>query len=365
VTRRGSLAAAGAALAAAPAGTAAPVTLPSPLAPVRTTPPLRAPGPPAPTVERRFPRTVSAAQRVSVRLRPGGEPERIVAVDVLTVEGTGDYAFAIPAPVIDVTRGPRSASEPGLRRGAVLWQGFSNRRRLLVANVVLDPAHTAASLPIGIEIRAGELRIVNRAAASASAPAGRAAPGPVARALDAVRAALRARTPIPTPTLAASTADVERVRVRISIRVAGSLSLEGGRTIPISTRVRDRPAVYRFRGSPRALELRATPEDPLAPLRPPRGATWRAHAAHTRFSEALAVASRRLLESALALQYQSFLANPDPAGVSRTSYRFVLAPRAAASAASPGGAGAPWLAIGFAIAFGVALATGLVAWAHS
>ena len=78
------------------------------------------------------------------------------------------------------------------------------------------------------------------------------------------------------------------------------------------------------------------------------------------------LAVNRLLEAALAVQFQELLANPDGAGGSRTSYHYVLAPRRQAVAASDTRGGHDWiapLAIGLSLA--AAAVGGLVLWAHS
>ena len=77
------------------------------------------------------------------------------------------------------------------------------------------------------------------------------------------------------------------------------------------------------------------------------------------------VAARRLLESALADQYRSFLANPDPAGPSATTYRYRLAGAQAADTTAGSGTSHPWAAIIAALAGLAAAAAGVVFWAHS
>jgi hypothetical protein len=122
------------------------------------------------------------------------------------------------------------------------------------------------------------------------------------------------------------------------------------------------------------VKLTATPVPVERLLRPPGGApTWTA-ASRRRVLPGPFLLTR-LLQSRMRLvradQYQSFLANPDADGRSRSVYVYetAKAPRQRAAAApsgdDEGGGGGPLvilLAIGGAI---VAAGAGLVAWAHS
>ena len=69
---------------------------------------------------------------------------------------------------------------------------------------------------------------------------------------------------------------------------------------------------------------------------------------------------------ALATQFQEFLANPDPGGGSRTSYRYELVRRAQPGAAvAARGERRDW-AVPLAVGLGLAVAAnGVVLWAHS
>ena len=84
------------------------------------------------------------------RVRAGVDAEgRVVAVRVLQrlhLTGTGDYLIVVSAPVLDVRAGPGSQSEPGQRRGQILWSGFSSKRRLLAADAKPAPG-AGAPLP--------------------------------------------------------------------------------------------------------------------------------------------------------------------------------------------------------------------------
>ena len=75
----------------------------------------------------------------------------------------------------------------------------------------------------------------------------------------------------------------------------------------------------------------------------------------------------RLLAAALDRQFQEFLANPDVSGVTRSSYRYLLAERPRPAAIKAAHGSGPGWAVTFAVALGLAaaLAGGLVFWAHS
>lgn len=75
--------------------------------------------------------------------------------------GKGDYSLVITAPVEDVEPALGYGSTPGLRTGAVIWQGFSPGARTLAAVITLRRAAAAPALPLRIEIENG--RIMQRA----------------------------------------------------------------------------------------------------------------------------------------------------------------------------------------------------------
>ena len=84
----------------------------------------------------------------------------------MTVTGVGDFSFKEPGPAVDVAAPPGAGSRPGLRRGSVIWEGFSPGRKTLVARVTLDPATERPKLPVVVEVqRSGDttdVRLVNQ-----------------------------------------------------------------------------------------------------------------------------------------------------------------------------------------------------------
>jgi hypothetical protein len=110
------------------------VSLVSAFTSARETPPFRTS---APGVETRFFGRLASVQAVTVTIDRSGMVIRVVDVDRILVGRKGDYSFAINGPIEDVRAAPGSESEPGLRTGTVVWQGFSPGRRLLAAAITL------------------------------------------------------------------------------------------------------------------------------------------------------------------------------------------------------------------------------------
>lgn len=342
------------------------VALPSPFFPVRAAPPLRTA---QATAETRFPGRLSSNQVVRVSIDATGRPFRVVDVDRLVVARKGDYSFGIASPAEDVRVAAGSASEPGLRTGAVLWQGFSPGRRVLAAEITLKPTAVTA-LPLRIDIAGSKVRLVNTTSASASAVDAAVPATQIARALDGARATLQTGAPSP-PTVLNAVGPVRHVHVvaQVPLRVRGTLRFAGGSPRTLDTAVGKSPVTISGTGDLKALELSATPPEPAALLRPEGASSWLALARTGRLPRGRAVtrlAVDRLLATALLQQFQEFLANPDVSGVTRSSYRYLLAERPRSAAVHPHGSGRAW-PVTLAVALGlVAAVTGaLVLWAHS
>ena len=335
---------------AAPAG-ASVGSLPSPTAPVRREPPLQTPTSPFSATERRFPQRLDSNVVVRVGLDASGKPVRMTALDRIVVHGTGDYSFSIPAPASRVTAGPGSASEPGLRSGAVLWQGFSSNRRVLAAQITLDPRRAAKALPVAVSIEAGEVLLRNVTVTTARVTTGPTSAAGVSAAMASARAAVRkGRLVTAPPIVFTGPTRIRPVEVRTLLRVTGSYRFEDRRRQPVAAWLGAEPLRLSGRGELRDLALQVVPEDPATPLRQ----TGR-----------MELAARRLLESALAQQYHSFLANPDPADPAATTYRYRLAGPPAADKGGGGDGSGPWLEIAFAAGAVLALVGGVFVWAHS
>ena len=294
----------------------------------------------------------------------------MLVVDRIAINGKGDYSFVVPAPVEDVRAAAGSASEPGLRSGAVVWQGFSPGRRLLSAAVSLRTVAAASALPLRVEIEGPELRLVNTTSASATIVDANVRPVDIARALDAARAALELGTPAPTRIVDAIGAVREgQMLARVPLQVRGAVRFAKGPPRPLNEIVGQSPIRIAGDGSLKALELSVSVPHPGSLLRPPGARRWLDLArsgglAGGRKGARLAVS--RLLAAALALQFQEFLANPDQNGVTRTAYRYRLGERPQATAVKASGRSPGW-PVAVAVALGLIAAAGgaLVLWAHS
>ena len=335
------LAAGAAALALTPVAVAAQYSpLPSPDAPLSDVPPLGG----ASSSTERVHHRVDAVTTVRVAINVHGAPFAVTATQSLDVRVTGDYFFTIGAPVTTVEAASGSDSNPGLRTASIVWAGFDPGRRTLKARVTLEPARATAALPLRVEVSSGATTLVNETAVTVGTIAADVERAPLLRYYDELRAAKR---PAAGAAFLTSAPQRRTVTVRAPLRVSGTV---GARRISrVLTGRLTVPAVGAVR-----LTVR-----PVRPAFPP------AEALSGR--ELLARVTSTLLTLARARQYQSFLANPDPAGANATTYRFVTArrPRPAA-AAEPLSSGGGWIRT-IAIAAGAVVAVGAagVAWSRS
>jgi hypothetical protein len=322
-----------------------------------------------------------------------GRVVSVRALQRLHLTGTGDYLIVVSAPVLDVRAAPGSESEPGQRRGQILWSGFSSRRRLLAANAKLQPAPVRPYLPLRVEARRDgdryELILTNTTATSEVAFQGAGNPTELAALLDRTRRDSLARRRLRPAYVTIRGLISQRSR---KPAIAAPLSVEGelhfpsapsaatgatvdGRTVRFEFVLGDeQPLTRRIEvtggGEPR-LRLRARPDNIVRGLTPPGGAaTWSAAVARRPLSADSLL--ERLIDTRMELvrsdQFQGFLANPDPLGRDRTVYVYTTAAasqRAAGSSSGGSGGNGALMAL-FAVG-GAVLAAGaaLVAWAHS
>ena len=128
------------------------VLLPGPTPYPTPSPPLVTGGAP-PWATLTFKIHASTDQRVRTGVDESGRVVSVRALERLHLTGTGDYLIVVSAPVLDVRMGPGSESEPGQRRGQILWSGFSSKRRLLVSDAKLRPGPVRPYLPLRLEAR--------------------------------------------------------------------------------------------------------------------------------------------------------------------------------------------------------------------
>lgn len=293
-------------------------------------PPLAPPQPPLLETPR-LRGTVSSRNRVVVGIGPDGAPNRVSVVQRLEIRSLGDYAFLIPAPAVSVMAAAGSESAPGLRRNQIVWQGFSPRRKLLAAAAELRLDDSVRTLPLRLRIsgappRPGPFAVVitleNGTLARGRGFTADAVEADVAKSLDKLRAAASIGRAI----------ESSAVRIRgeaapASVDVWAPLAIRGSITFPAGA-VRN-PEPMRFERMLGREALRVTV----------RGVASRAAMPTVRIvaepvpAAAIPPASARVLEAAVrgylgyarARQYESFLANPDPVGLSSSTYAFETA----------------------------------------
>jgi hypothetical protein len=341
-------------------------------------------------IETKLPGPAADAESITVDLGLDGAPDRVQALQRLTLSGVGDFSFKVPGPARNVRALPGSGSRPGLRKGSLLWQGFSPGKKLLAAAMDLSPGLETPRLPLrftislkvaGRPLRLGErlsgsldlsIRVANASSIPVKVAEAQVDAGNAARLLDRIRSELVAgRRPRPgergLPVEVAVTGHLrsrtEQVEAPFGVDGeiffgAGTLSqvsvdgatasigrdgiharfhglLGGGEPTTISVRVRGMATSL---GLP-SFRLLARPAVPSPGwVRPPGGRTWARAVAAGRG----VIDGRHLLAKAMDVmwrvarlrQYDGYLGNPDPTGPADSTYLFRLAP-ARATVAPP------------------------------
>ena len=344
----------------APAAGAAPqppVSLPWPPEVLPRTPPLAPETSGALPLSLRFVRGLDNRERVVVGMDESGKPHSIRVLQTIVLKRLGDYVLTVPAPVLSVTPGPRTESQPGRRENQILWEGFSPGRRVLAAWADLRVAESAAALPVEVKVEPGAVTVRN--ATGVTVPSFSAEPDPVslAQVSGRVRSSIKrdvfpeglnvglrgSRTP-------------EQLRVTAPLRVRGTVRV-GDERIRFSGRLdgvrRSELRVPIPNGKPE-VEVQVRPDD----IELPRPASDpRALLAQTIALE---------LTYSRARQFDQFLSSPDQTGPSSTTYVYrTTAPRPAAEqvATGDGDDTVGWIVLGLGLA--AALPVAAVVWAHS
>jgi hypothetical protein len=350
-----------AACAFAPAASVAgtPILLPS----VRTT---LTPGPPLTaanvTGEVLYPPGMTSDQKVLVGMDAAGKPVSLHVVQRLELPKLGDYSFTVPGPISDVEAAPGSDSQPGLRRDAILWSGFSAGKKTLAARATLRPGAAASRLPLRVSIaRDGDTLVVrgeNVAIARAPVLVGPLSVSEATKALRQTRKylALGAAAPdIYSTVRVTPLSKSERIVAPLDVRgQVGDESfhyvLGDGRPLRFERRVAHARKDAKVR-------LVVTPVPPERLLQTqPRGVDG-----------GLSLVARARLTVARELQFHNFLANPNPTGRSTATYVYDTAKRSVApKPVTPSDdSGSSWPTF-LAVALGIAGAgTLVVLWANS
>ena len=353
------------------------VLLPGPTPYPTASPPLATVAPPV-GATLTFRIHASSDQRVTAGVDATGRVVAVRALQNLRLTGTGDYLIVVPAPVLDVRPGPGTESQPGQRRGQILWAGFSSKGRLLSADATLRPGPVRPYLPLRLAAtREGgryTLTLTNATGVEQVAFQGPASPAELAGLLDRTRRESLTRrrlTPAYVTIQGLVSQRPRKPRIAAPLLVQGELRFPQ-RTVRFSFVLGDKqPLTRRVQvmgvGNDPKLRIEVRPAPVVRGLRPPGGgARWSASSLPA--PELL----RRLIDARLELvrsdQYQAFLADPDPLGRNSTVYVYETAavrhaaPKAAHSASGGTSTLAVLLAIGGAI---VAAGAAVVAWAHS
>jgi hypothetical protein len=346
--------------------TAGSIWLPSPNQPVIPPPPLLPGVPPTQRAELRVPGRVENSELVNVGIGPDGTPLQVAATQRIRLFGTGDYSFMVPAPAISVVPGKGTESQPGLRDVGIIWQGFSDRHRLLSVTATLRPAAAAAGLPLRVQLRrqgsSAVVRLVDVARRSVVALNGRTTLARVTTVLRQHLSSYRRSHLLAGPLyVQGKPGDSTKIDVSAPLHVTGVIAqgsshtnvdellggarpLERSLVIPGATA----PAVRLRVDLLPVLEILPTPRELAASPRP------------------LRTLQAALGAVAASSSYRRYLASPDPAGRSQASYVYRSVPKPAVAAAGVPRSHSSLVLIVLAVALGAAGLAGLaVLWARS
>jgi hypothetical protein len=337
----------------------APVTAPPPLAPAAAQ--LQS------TSEVKFLGHPSSRELVDVGIGPDGAPAQVTVTQRIELDGTGDYSFVIPAPAARVVAGPGSESQPGLRDVGIVWQGFSDRHRVLSATAALLPSSAAKGLPLQVAFeRQGDstvVRLMDVARRRLAIATGRTK----LRQLTTLLAKQRdyyAKSQLvggPGWYVQGHGGVQQKVDVTASLHVSGAITGDGA-PVTVDEQLGGRRPVERSFTIPGSaapkLRLRVELPEPIDILPTPRDL---AHSPDPLHDLQLAVGS-----VAATAAYRRYLASPDPSGPADASYVYRSASKPIVAAAPAKHGDSDVLTILLVIALGAAGLSGLaVLWARS
>jgi hypothetical protein len=335
-------------------------------------------------IETLLPGRAEDEESISVALGADGTPQSVVVDQNLRIHGIGDYFFKVSGPAMDVTALPKSDAEPGLRKGSVLWQGFSEGKTTLAARMPLfvdqeiERLPLATSLSLTVDGRRLQLderasgdfeltfKVDNVSESLTSYTVADGKPEELARALDAVASqVVKNQRPVPGEagvpkevTLGTGAETVTR-EIEMPFHVDGffhlpangisRLKIQGGELVnnnpnfdgflggglPSRLKVRVTGHADRKIGFPN-LRMTAEPAVPLGIAGRSGDRSWSALAARGK------VSSRKMFDTLMTTMWQvaklryfdAYLGNPDPAGPASSVYRYEMA-RPAAQAGPP------------------------------
>ena len=325
-----------------------------------------------------LPGPVSDTELAHIALAPDGSLAGVSVDQTLTMRGVGDFNVVLPGPATHVVGPADQATQPGLRRGTILYAGFVPGNKVLRATATLDPAFERFRVPLNVSVLLYQgdrevrppvngpveirIEISNNTSRILPLSDGIARASDLARLLDSLRRELSAgRAPlaglrgVPSTLESSSSVRTHRASVQVPFNVSGSIrfaagSIAGLRVIGPAVAVPAAPGaalrallpspafpggrcVIRLQGTARALamprlEIRAAAAlpDPLQ-LAPPGGSTWSATLA--RGSEkssrsALSLAEATMWQVLRLPEFRAYLGNPGT-GPSSTDYVYATA----------------------------------------
>ena len=169
-----------------------------------------------------------------VRLDEDGKPHSVRVLQTIVLKRLGDYVLTIPAPVLSVSPGPRTESQPGRRENQILWEGFSPGRRVLAAWADLRVAESVAGLPVEVNVEPGEVTIRNATAVTVPSFTADPVPASIAEVSSRVRASIKANLfPEGLNVALHGKQTPEQLRVAAPLRVRGTVRVSGER-VPFS-----------------------------------------------------------------------------------------------------------------------------------
>jgi hypothetical protein len=305
---------------------------------------------------------MTSDQKVLVGMDAAGKPVSLHVVQRLELPKLGDYSFTVPGPISDVEAAPGTDSQPGLRRDAILWAGFSAGKKTLAARATLRPGAAASMLPLRVSVvRRGDTLVVrgeNVAIARAPVLVGPLSVSEATKALRQTRKylALGAAAPDIYATVRVTPlSKSERIVAPLDVR--GQVGderfhyvLGDGGPLRFERRVAHAPKDAKVR-----LVVTPVPPERLLQTQP------------RDVDGGLSLVARARLTVARELQFHNFLANPNPTGRSTATYIYETAKRSVAPkpVTPPDDRGSSWPTF-LAVALGIAGAgTLVVLWANS
>lgn len=318
---------------------------------------------------------VDDTEDVRVLVAPDGAPSAVTLTQRLVLSGSGQFVVYERSSAQDV-EALEDSPPPVLKREAVVWQGFVDGRKDLVARLTLDPGVERELLPVGVEIAwrgAGRIgpggslpgpgevvvRLVNRTGRDGSVPTGEVAPAALAGPLDTMLAYARRRDRSAPPmagrglpaSLPAAAVDKRPFRTVAPMRVTGGITVSGANATGDGLGAKPAPGGLRLDGVLQGeaefvlrvdgpgllrLDLAAVPTLDPRLLAPPRGRTWaewlRRGPTPNETRDAVAALVENAASAARDDEYAPYLGHHGPGKVS-TVFRFALAPPEAVRAA--------------------------------